>query len=124
MAESIYKTFVRHTKIPWRFWKDIYYVLQMIEKNYAFKPKSGCWRWFVNFENDKFIDDIGKIENYSFDLHTLFGEIESDEFIEGKECSNLVKEEENSDLVCEEKKLLLKKSLVSTLLKMMERYLI
>ena len=37
MVESIYKTFVHCTKIPWRFWEDVYYVLQMIEKNYALK---------------------------------------------------------------------------------------
>ena len=57
--------------------------LQTIEENYAFKPKFGCWRWFVNFENDRFVDNMGDIENFesvdSFDLHILFGEIESDE---------------------------------------------
>ena len=85
IAESIYQTFVHRTKIPWRFWKDIYYVLQTIEKNYAFKPKSGCWYWFVDFENDRFVDDMGDIENFesvdSSELHTLFGEIGSHEFV-------------------------------------------
>ena len=113
MAKSIYKTFVGPTKIPWRFWKDIYYVLQMIEKNYTFKPKSGCWRGFVNFENDRFIDDIGDIESFesvdSFDLHPLFGEIASDKFVEGKKCSNLVKKEDKSDLVCKEKEIIIEK---------------
>ena len=89
MVESIYKTFVRHTKIPWRYWKDIYYVLQTIERNYAFKLKSSCWYSFVDFKNDRFVDDISDIENFesidSFDLHTLFGEIKSNEFIEEKQ---------------------------------------
>lgn len=94
MVESIFKIFVCCTKILWRFWKDIYYVLQIIEKNYAFKPKSGCLYWFVDFENDRFVDDMNDIENFelvdSFDLHTLFGEIGSDEFVKEKQCGNLI----------------------------------
>ena len=114
MAECIYKTFVRHTKIPWRFQKDIYYIFQTIEKNYALKPKSGCWKWFVNFENDRFVDNMGDIENFesvdSFDLHILFGEIGSDEFVEEKNCNNMVKEEKKSDLLCEEKEIIIEKN--------------
>ena len=94
MVESIYKTFVHRAKIPWRFWKDIYYVLQRIEKNYAFKPKSSCWYWFVNFKNDRFVDDMDDIAKFelvdSFNLQTLFGEIGSNEFVKEKQCGNLI----------------------------------
>ena len=46
------------------------------------------------FENDRFVDDMGDIENFelvdSFNLHVLFGEIGSDEFVKEKQCGNLI----------------------------------
>ena len=42
----------------------------------------------MDFENDRFFDDMSDIENIesvdSFDLHTLFRDIGSDEFIKEK----------------------------------------
>ena len=42
----------------------------------------------MDFKNDRFVDNMGDIENFesidSFDLRTLFGEIRSNEFVEKK----------------------------------------
>ena len=83
---TIFKIFVHRTKILCIFWKNIYYVLKTVELNDAFKSKFGYWTWLVDFESDRFVDDMGDLEDFewvdSLDLHTIFGEIGSDDFVE------------------------------------------
>ena len=70
------------------------------------KPKLGL-TCEVNLKEDLFVDNCNIFEIFdeveNFDLHALSEEIRSDKSVKNKEFVDLMKEEENSDLICEEK---------------------
>lgn len=110
MSNCLFKASIHRTKAPWRFWVDTHYVLRTLELNENFKPKNGCWIWLVDFESDRFINNMGDLEDFeladNFNLHTIFGEIRSDDFVEKREGVNLTeKEKENFDIASQGKEI-------------------